>query len=78
MNDRPKDTNGAWLFLLFFLGLVFTLPAGFVRFCARRFISDFTPPVELEALRLKCAFISSKRESITLEAQVSELSREIS
>ena len=35
MNDRPKDTNGAWLFLLFFLGLVYHTPTGFVRFCAR-------------------------------------------
>ncbi|MDE0071910.1 MAG: SH3 domain-containing protein [Caldilineaceae bacterium] len=76
MKDRPKDTKNFWLFLLFFLGSVLTIPLA---------INIIAPGVFSATLRPLSSSLSvlSTRASLqarvdTLEAQVSELSREIS
>ena len=76
MNDRPNNTNNNWLLLLFFLGSVFAFPIALRVFAPSAFSTT------LRSLSSSLS-VSSTRPSLesrveTLEAQLAELSREMS
>ena len=76
MKDRPKDTNNFWLFLLFFLGSVLTIPLA-INIIAPGFFSAALRPLS-SSLSVFSTRAALQARVDTLEAQVSELSREMS